>query len=78
MAVYLPVEQSRLESGEAGLNEKIGDLQSAGRVLVLASEWVEQLAGLKAEVLLQKVAQEAVALRKAGWFDTRRKIPHGS
>ena len=46
------MERSRLESGEAGLNEKIGDLQSAGRVRVLVSEMVEQLAGLKAEVLL--------------------------
>lgn len=46
------MEQSRLESEEAGLNEKTGDLQSAGRVRVLVFEMAAQLAGLKAEVLL--------------------------
>lgn len=48
----MPVEQSRLESGEAGLNEKIGDLQSAGRVRVLVFEMVVHFAGLEAEALL--------------------------
>lgn len=61
----MPVEQLRLESGKAGLDERIEDHQFAEREQPQASQVMGYCARLVAEALLGMVVQEVVDQGKA-------------